>query len=404
MQFQFFANEYMQIHSKVHNKTWKEDERRLKLYLLPAFSKKELTDITRGEVARLHAHIGSTKPYVANRVREQLHAMYRRAMLWGYVEHNPAAGIKDFKEVERKRFLDDGEMLRLFMSIHQEPNTYLRASILLFLFTGLRKNEVLKLRWDFIKNRVAYLPDSKNGEPIMHPLSEQAMMVLLSLPKVKGNPYVFAGRNPGKHLSSGMSKSWHRIRTRAKIDDVRIHDLRRTVGAWLTQSGFNLRIVQDVLNHKSLKSTLVYARLNLSDKTKALEYFGSAAGEILTASGFEFPLVDNSAPSENQEVKLSEQFEIKKACSRQGKRNDIKVPKNSSIQIAPADQVIIEANIIKTLKSGGKTKKDMYKRIGGKPCKINSENMERILNGLIERGLIEKYTQHPHYTALYRVL
>ena len=102
--------------------------------------------------------------------------------------------------------------------------------------------------------------------PLPAPLCE----LLAQLPVVPGNAYVFVGRGPKGHLVN-LKRAWHRIRTRAKLEDVRIHDLRRTLGSWLAGSGASLPLIGKILNHSQPTTTAIYARLDLATMRKALD-------------------------------------------------------------------------------------------------------------------------------------
>lgn len=108
LDFEDFCRLYMERHAKLHKASWKLDETRIKKYLLPAFAKLELSEISRALVAKLHQEIGSQYPYQANRVREQLSTMIELAKVWEILPENhpnPTRGIKDFEERHRKRWL-----------------------------------------------------------------------------------------------------------------------------------------------------------------------------------------------------------------------------------------------------------------------------------------------------------
>jgi len=144
-----------------------------------------------------------------------------------------------------------------------EPDPFIPAIILLYVLLGMRKSELLRLRWDRLDlNRgTLLLGRTKSGRPLYLPLPKPAVEILEELPRFAGNPYCFPGSNEGMHLVN-IDKSWRRIRERAKLVDVTIHDLRRTVGSWLVQDGQSLAIVQRVLNHKTHDAVLRYAKLD----------------------------------------------------------------------------------------------------------------------------------------------
>ena len=109
--------------------------------------------------------------------------------------------------------------------------------------------------WDF---RTLFVGLTKNGEPVLAPLSDAAIDRLRHVPRFDNNPYIICGKKPGTHLF-GLGHAWCRVRKAAHIEDVRLLDLRRTVGSWLVQHGESLHLVGQILNHKDTKTTAGYA-------------------------------------------------------------------------------------------------------------------------------------------------
>jgi integrase len=105
------------------------------------------------------------------------------------------------------------------------------------------------------------------------------MAIVTALPKMDGNPYVFPGRKKGCHLVN-ITKPWMRVRKAAGVDGLRLHDLRRTVGSWLAQGGEDLATIKETLRHKSIATTLVYARLGADPGREALEKHGEALAAL----------------------------------------------------------------------------------------------------------------------------
>lgn len=180
-------------------------------------------------------------------------------------------------------------MPRLAEAIDNEENLYARKAIWLYLLTGLRKTELLQARWSDIDWNLQEItiPATKNGRPHHLPLSSEAMALLRDMPQQQDNPYLFPGRDGGKNLVN-IDKAWRRIRDEAGVPDVRLHDLRRTVGSWLAQSGNSLHLIGRVLNHRTPSTTQIYARFGNDQVRDALESYGqnimAAAGKRPTAS------------------------------------------------------------------------------------------------------------------------
>lgn len=280
MTFSQFAQIYMDLHAKPHKRTWKLDASRLRLYLIPEWGTLPLDQISQERVARLHAAVGAKYPYQANRMLENIITMFELAIKWGYLPSNfvnPGKSVRAFRERDRMRFLNQEEAERLLFAIQPESDS-VRTAILLLLLTGLRKKEILSLRWEHVNFRDGWIKvTDKNGEIIFQPISKPARAVLMSTSRLENNPFVIVGQKRGCSRNT-ITKAWTRIRKRANLQDVNIHDLRRTVGAWLTISGHPLQVVKEVLNHKDIKSTLVYAKVPSKQKTQALDEHG---GQLL---------------------------------------------------------------------------------------------------------------------------
>ena len=245
-----------------------------------------MADVKRADIARLHHKIGETKPTEANRVLALVSVMMNRAMEWGYLPQghpNPAAGITKNKERSRDRWVLPAEMPAMLEAIAAEPNIYIRGALMLLLLTGMRKSEVLTLRWEYVDldRREIRLPDSKAGRSHIVPLSAAAVEVLRELPRMLANPFVIAStQKPGGHLVN-ISKAWLRVRKAAGVEDVTIHDLRRTTGSWLAEGGASLPLIGKVLNHSNASTTQIYARLSHDPARAALEQYGARVAALV---------------------------------------------------------------------------------------------------------------------------
>ena len=282
---------YIERHAKVHKRTWSADERRLRLHIPQTWRGRKANAITREEVADLHNRFGLRAPYEANRLLEVLRKMFKLAKVWGFVDEtdpNPAEGIQRFKERKRKRWVQPEELPRLVDAIDQEPNLYIRAAIWLFILSGVRRSELLEAKWDQVlwDRAQLRLPETKSDEEQYATLSGPALAILQGIPQQEGNPYILPGAKPGHHLVN-ISKPWHRICMAAGIENLRLHDLRRTVGSWMTQAGVDLNLIKDALRHQNISTTLTYARLGHDAARAAFEDHGR---RILEVAGRRGPL------------------------------------------------------------------------------------------------------------------
>jgi integrase len=152
---------------------------------------------------------------------------------------NPCRGIERFKESRRKRPLNMKELAALWRhldSMEATENPYIIGAFRLLLLTGMRREEVLTLRWADVDKDAGMirLADAKTGPRVVI-LSREALAGLNRLPRVNGNPYVFPGLKEGQHLVN-ISDTWQVIRTTLGFPDVRIHDLRHTVATVLART------------------------------------------------------------------------------------------------------------------------------------------------------------------------
>ncbi|NPU99335.1 MAG: tyrosine-type recombinase/integrase [Candidatus Omnitrophica bacterium] len=264
--FAGLADDYLQNHSRIHKKSWREDQRRLNAYLLPAFGARRIVDISRAEVVNFHRKLGKEKPYEANRVISLLSALFEYARKNEYIAWdcvNPARLITKFRERSRAVFMKKEDLPKLFAVLDREANPYFKAFIKLTLYTAARKTELLTSKWGDVDwdQKVLRLKDSKNGQPYEIRLSESALAILRELPRQAGNDYIFPSETElGKRLWN-VDKPWRRVRAAAGLDHVNVHDLRRTSASWLAQAGVPLQHISGALNHKDRKTTEVYARL-----------------------------------------------------------------------------------------------------------------------------------------------
>lgn len=283
--FGIFCTTYMERHAIKHKKTWSDDKRRIERNLLPMWSNMNMRAITKSDVINLHTNIGKNAPYEANRTLSLISALFEFAKEWGYLDEmhpNPAKNVKRFKEEKRDRWVTPEEIPALMEAIETESNLYARMAVLMYLFTGARKSELLRAQWvdiDFSRKELR-IEDTKAGRTHYIPLSTPAIDLLDTIPKLPDNPYLFPGYIQGKHLVN-ISKPWYRIKKQAGLKNVRLHDLRRTVGSWLAQSGNSLHLIGQVLNHSNQRTTAVYARFARDDVRDALEAHGQALMKLI---------------------------------------------------------------------------------------------------------------------------
>lgn len=142
----------------------------------------------------------------------------------------------------------------------------------LLILTGCRLGEIQTLKWSYIRGNRVEFPDSKTGYKRL-PLNAAAMKILEQTPKLVGNPYVICGEREGAHIVN-LQKSWRRIRKKAGLDDLRIHDLRHTFASQAVMNGTPLALVSKLLGHAKITTTMRYAHLADSELLEASEGIG----------------------------------------------------------------------------------------------------------------------------------
>lgn len=275
---------YLERYAKIHKRSWKNDQAQFNRYLTP-WAKRKLSTIGKADIQILHAKIGKEAGiYASNRLLALLHTLFSKATDWGWEKANPAHGIKKFKEQSRERFLEADELPRFFQAVAEEPNETARDYFLVSLLTGARRSNVLAMRWDEINfERATWtIPVTKNGEAHTIPLMPEVVIILEARRQANGDSkWVFPGPGASGHLVE-PKKAWARILKRAGIEDLHIHDLRRSLGSWQAATGANLSIIGKTLAHKNVSTTAIYARLNLDPVRDSMQL---ATRAMLDAAG-----------------------------------------------------------------------------------------------------------------------
>ncbi|MFH1363314.1 MAG: site-specific integrase [Candidatus Omnitrophota bacterium] len=277
--FEDLAKDYIELYSKNHKRSWDKDITRLKPLQIH-FGGKHLHQITPFMIQdyiskRKNGEIRISKERITldtiNRELACLKHMFTKAVEWGKAEQNPGKKVKLFRENnERTRYLEVEEAEKLVNNC----TSYTKRIVILALNTGMRKGEILSLKWVDIDFRrgIVYLSNTKNGERREIPMNEAVRQAFIRQPKYKDSPYVFCNkhgepfRDIRKSFVAGLKKSG--------IINFRFHDLRHSFGSQLVMSGVDLNTVRELLGHKSLRMTLRYAHLSPAHKQRAVEVLG----------------------------------------------------------------------------------------------------------------------------------
>jgi integrase len=202
---------------------------------------------------------------------------------------DPTTSVKKFKERSRDRWLKKEEVKRVMVAVEKEPDPYVRAAVPLFLLTGLRKRELLSARWSNVDlgRREIRLPETKTGEVQVRLLPDPAVRLLRGLPRMAESPFVFPSPADPAKPRDDIKKPWARIRRAAHLEDVTLHDLRRTAGSHMAQAGVPLQVIGEVLGHSHPAVTRLYARLASENERQALDALSDALASSLGVEGEE---------------------------------------------------------------------------------------------------------------------
>ena len=256
-------------------------------HLLPVLGKVPIATLGREHVAEMHYQLRMT-PSAANEAVAILSRMLNRAEAWDLLPAggNPCRFVSRYRTRRPERFLTEDEFRRLggtldALEAEGRLPVHAAAALRLLMLTGCRSTEITTLRWEdvHLDAHELRLRDSKTG-PRVIPLSPSAMRVLEGLPRAAGNPWVIAGRKPGTHLAQ-LGYYWYRVRERAGLDDVRIHDLRHSFASRALALGESLSMIGKLLGHSKIQTTARYAHLSRdSVKESAARVSASIGGGV----------------------------------------------------------------------------------------------------------------------------
>lgn len=274
---QFVRDNYLP-HAKGYKRSWKTDETMLRVHILPHLGRLHLDEISPSDIGQVLTRLRDEgyAPGTIGRALVILRFIFNLAKKWKIagVSENPTAPFKVPADVERSRFLAVEEASHLIASIEADQNQTAAKAIMLLLLTGARRNEVTQAKWadvDWERGRLT-VPFSKSGKPRKISLNSAALVLLRSVPRLPGNPYIFPSPRTGRP-SPQIFFPWDRIRKRADIDGLRLHDLRHSFASFLVNNGTSLYVVQNLLGHAHARTTQRYAHLapdTLSDAAEVV--------------------------------------------------------------------------------------------------------------------------------------
>ncbi len=276
------------VEYKTKPKTGKEYRRVLDKIILPALGRRRVAEVTRAEIQMLHHSLRDT-PYQANYALRVLSTIFNWAESQGIVldGSNPCRHVQKYRENKRERFLSESELARLGETLNKferegGASQAVIAAIRLLTLTGARLSEILTLRWEYVdfERKVLRLPESKTGAKTIY-LNAPAVELIAELPRIEGNPYVIPGQKDAARLIN-LGKPWRLIRTQAKLDDVRLHDLRHSFASVGAAAGLGLPVIGALLGHTQAATTQRYAHLADDPLREATDLIGQKIADAMT--------------------------------------------------------------------------------------------------------------------------
>ena len=294
--FEVFADEFIRLHSKPNKRSWHCDESNLKA-LSPFFKGKYLYEITAQDIEQFKSErIKSVKPATVNRELATLKTMLNKAVAWGKLEKSPAASVKFLREPSgRLRYLEIAEINKL---ITAAPDR-IRPIIILAVYTGMRRGEILNLKWTNIdfQRGIIRITSTKNDEVKIVPMNATVKQTLMRIRRHPASPFVFCEKDG--QLVKDFRKSFAQLLKDCGIIDFHFHDLRHTYASQLVMSGIDINTTRELLGHKDLRMTLRYAHLSPDYKRHAVDILDA---RINLKSGTNLAQSQVSEKSENSNI------------------------------------------------------------------------------------------------------
>jgi integrase len=283
----FFENEYIPF-AKSRKRTWAKDNEYYQLRIKEELGNVKLDRISRKQLQDFHTSLKASG--LASSTADHYLKLCKRvlglAQTWGVIDDHVGKGLTLFNEDNTvENYLNDEELKRLMAVLQTDRNRTIALIIMVLISTGCRKSECLLAQKKFInlETRVWRIPASSAKAKKMRslPLSDLALSVLEEAFELSGDDseYVFVNKRTGKPYTT-IQKQWERIRKKAQLEHVRLHDLRHTFASYLANSGRTLLEIQHLLGHASPKVTLRYSHLSQSTLMDA----SNTASEKITSA------------------------------------------------------------------------------------------------------------------------
>jgi integrase len=269
------------VRPKLKPRTIRDYEQLLRQHILPALGSLPVTRLDLDAVTRLHVEMKRT-PRRANYTIRALSGLVQFACDRGLRPplDNPCRKVALYREQLRERFMTEDEIGRAADGIEQAERSgkigpHGAAGLRLALFTGARSGEITAVEWGQIDwhRKIIRLPDSKTNEPRTIHLSEAALEVLRTIPRI--GRFVIAGAREDEPYKN-LGRAWIIARKYAGLEDVRLHDLRHSYASLAASRGLSMQMIGKLLGHKVPATTQRYAHLARDAVAAANDELGAA--------------------------------------------------------------------------------------------------------------------------------
>jgi len=264
---------YLENYAKPNKKSWKDDQYRIEAHMNPFFKDDEIGSISPLQIEkyRVERLKGGVTKSTINRELTILKKMFNLAIDWNLAEQNPVAKVKLFseKDTKKERILKDEEEAQLLPSCPK----YLRPIIIVALNTGMRRGEILRLRWKQVdlERRFITVENTKSGKNRTIPVNDVLYQELARIKAQSGKSELVFPNPKTERPFIELKKSFKKACRAVGIHDLRFHDLRHTFATRLIEAGVDIVTVMELMGHFSVRITQRYTHPGQNQKRRAVD-------------------------------------------------------------------------------------------------------------------------------------
>ena len=270
VRFDDFSTQFIELYSKQNKRSWKRDEYSLKP-LLAFFKHRNLSDITPDSIEKYKAkRREEVSLATVNRELACLKTLFTKAVEWDKTDSNPVKKVKLYKENNiKERILTLEEEKKLL----DAAAPHLKDILTIALNTGMRRNEILGIKWKNINFAKGYIhiEDSKSGKSRKVPMNYTVFNMLKEMDKSR--EFIFFNRKTKSPIKN-VKTAFRTACDDSEITNLRFHDLRHTAATRMIESGVDLVTVSKILGHSSIQMTMRYAHPTPENMRRAVEKLG----------------------------------------------------------------------------------------------------------------------------------